>query len=470
MAIDNSSVSSLQPFINTAKINRLLGASKRIPAFDTARGLAIVGMFVAHMVALQSSFPQFLIGISHGRSAALFALLAGISLGIIAGGQRIPHGVKLLQTRMRVVIRALMLFVIVTLLSFYNAHIILILGYYASWFPFSLPFLGWKARNLLILASGLILLGIPLSAVMNILLHSFTLQTTTQDSALYVYLLSGSYGGAGFLAYIFIGLAWTRLGIAPHGEKARELAKKSLVAGTLLLILGTGTSATVDSWRVGRLSLSIFGITELTAVEKSSCNDSIQSLASRLTHSPRTAKAKQSSEEVNPADCHAYGAPAALDSLTTEYPARKNSPLNNSITTPPPGNSPFPGLKPEQFDLNFWNNVFLNPSPHSNSVLETLGNLGFSIITVSMFLLGGRRLALILLPLTTMGSMALTIYCLHVLWFAASNLAGWSSAWSALVMLVCFTIFSILWRLNLNRGPLERLLHDVSSRGTALSE
>lgn len=460
----------------------ILGDSRRIPAFDIARGLAILGMFTAHMLTLKSSFPQSLIGISHGRSAALFAFLAGISLGIIAGRTRIPTGLALLQARMRVVTRALILLVIVAVLSFYNMNIILILGFYAAWFLFALPFLGWSARRLLILAGSLIFLGVPLSAIAIELIYAFTLQTTTQDSAAYVYLVSGTYGGAGFLGYIFTGLALARMGIASDSPIARSLAKKTLAVGFTMLLMGAGGATLADSVKIGHLSSVILGISATERPDKPDAplNDADSSKYPSPKSSPAVfpPETGELAGKNIPADCF-------CDFPTQESPvdSKKTGDTKNKKDLEPPSDgvtevpdspkegwqSPFPGIHLDDFTPDFWYHIFLDGTPHSNSLLETLGNLGFSLVIMSLFLLGGRKLATVLFPLATMGSMALTIYCLHVFWYTVSSLANWPQLLSFGIMICCFTVFSCVWKATLNRGPLERLLHWASHRSASIS-
>lgn len=478
---------------------RLLGGEGRIPAFDLARGLAIIGMFTAHILTFDGNLPQTIVGISHGRSAALFAFLAGISLGIIAGREHLPTGVKLLQTRMRVVTRALILLVIVTILAMYNMGIILILGFYAAWFLFALPFLGWNARKLLILGGGLIVIGTPLSSVLIEILTGMTLQTTTAESAAYIYLLSGNYGGAGFLGYIFIGLALARLGIASDSGKARKLAKKALAAGCVLFLLGAGGATLIDSLRIGHLSTSVLGAPGWHPSGSGSlppeepepapsptvfppetgdiagkpippdcyCSFPAPKPTSTSGDTENTSEGTSGKDNLGKKDAAPTAGtltPEDVNNLPHSFRATNRFVGDISPDAPPAWWSVFSGWSPEDFGPDFWYRAFLDGEPHSNSLLETLGNLGFSLIIVSLFLLGGRVLAMILFPVATMGSMALTIYCLHVFWLTFSTLATWPHLPSYLAMLAVFAVFSSVWRFWWGRGPLERLLHWASHR------
>lgn len=454
---------------------RILGGAERIPAFDLARGLAIVGMFTAHMLTFDSDLPQPVIGISHGRSAALFAFLAGISLGIIAGREHPPSGVKLLQTRMRVVTRALVLLLIVALLTMYNLGIILILGFYAAWFLVSLPFLGWNARKLLILGCGLILIGTPLAKVVNQILIGITLQTTSQaESAAYIYLLSGTYGGAGFLGYIFIGLALTRLGFASDSKKARKLAKKTLAAGCILFLVGAGSATLADSIRTGQFSLAVLGTNNMPS------DDSGRDSKPPVEPEPIPTSTVFPSETGSlagksiPSNCYCDFSKPKSDTNDNAEKTTEESPSGGILGGTGHGDimawmKSISGLSLEDFNLEFWRQAFLDAAPHSNSLLETLGNLGFSMIIVSLFLLGSRPLTIALFPLAAMGSMALSIYSLHVFWVSVVTLGQLPPVPSFLVMLSIFAVLSCAWRFWLGRGPLERLLHWASHRAARVA-
>ena len=73
---------------------RLRGTAAGKPRFtglDAARGLAVLGMVVAHtaVLGLWDESPTAYLGFVHGRSSILFAMIAGISLALMSGGSRI---------------------------------------------------------------------------------------------------------------------------------------------------------------------------------------------------------------------------------------------------------------------------------------------------------------------------------------------------------------------------------------------
>ncbi|PPG64750.1 hypothetical protein C5C23_05635 [Rathayibacter rathayi] len=57
-----------------------VAADSRIVGLDVARGLAVLGMFAAHLAPVEIEM------LWNGRSSVLFAVLAGVSIGLITGG------------------------------------------------------------------------------------------------------------------------------------------------------------------------------------------------------------------------------------------------------------------------------------------------------------------------------------------------------------------------------------------------
>lgn len=133
-----------------------LFAASRIGGVDLARGLAIVGMLAAHLVAIPDldwSDPSTFGGIVHGRSSILFATLAGISIGLISGGPTPVRGPKLATARLRLLVRAGAIWVIGVLLIFLAVPVYVILPAYAVLFLLAAAVLPLRARTLLIAAA-----------------------------------------------------------------------------------------------------------------------------------------------------------------------------------------------------------------------------------------------------------------------------------------------------------------------------
>jgi len=67
-----------------------VGKNPRIVGVDAARGLALIGMIAVHIFDTfgPNGAPTVATTLAWGRSAATFALLAGVSLALITGGRQ----------------------------------------------------------------------------------------------------------------------------------------------------------------------------------------------------------------------------------------------------------------------------------------------------------------------------------------------------------------------------------------------
>ncbi|WP_375384977.1 DUF418 domain-containing protein [uncultured Microbacterium sp.] len=130
----------------------------RIAGTDLARGLAVLGMFAAHLLAL----PDFALadaatwlGVADGRSSILFATIAGVSIGLLSGGARPAEGAQLRAVRARLLVRAMFLWLLGALLIVTGVPVYVILPAYAFLFLLSIPLVPLSARVLLPLAAVL---------------------------------------------------------------------------------------------------------------------------------------------------------------------------------------------------------------------------------------------------------------------------------------------------------------------------
>ena len=100
--------------------------------------------------------------------------------------------------------------------------------------------------------------------------------------------------------------------------------------------------------------------------------------------------------------------------------------------------------------------------PHSGTTFDLLHTTGTAMAVLGACLLLARGIGVRLLrPLAAVGSMTLTLYTLHVL-----SLAGpiqWPApGWYAAQVLLAL-VAAPLWLMRFRRGPLEELVHDVST-------
>ena len=159
-----------------------------------------------------------------------------------------PHtGEALIRTRLRILVRSALLLAMGTGLALLGPPVGVILGYYAAWFALALPVLGWRPRNLFILAAVIAVVGpvIKLGTPVALSHLGMTAYPTSGDgnAAVVSFLITGFYPGALWMAYIFLGLGLSRL----DWSRSRNLWRLAAV-GALCAVIGYGAG-----WSVSRV-------------------------------------------------------------------------------------------------------------------------------------------------------------------------------------------------------------------------
>ncbi|MFI7482948.1 heparan-alpha-glucosaminide N-acetyltransferase domain-containing protein [Kocuria sp. M1R5S2] len=223
----------------------------RLPAVDAARGLALVGLTAVHFlpaVYAENNRPTLSWILFGGDSAALFALLAGVSLAFSSGSRRPRRGRELTALRAGIAVRALLIMAVGLMIGYLmpdEPPAIGILVQYGAFFLLSLPFLGLRPRTLLICAAGLVVAGpllihslgglVPVYSAHN---PTFAHVVTEPVAFFWQLVLTGTYPAVTYMAYLLAGLAVGRLNL------------KSLRVQTRLLAVGLGLAAVAKllSW------------------------------------------------------------------------------------------------------------------------------------------------------------------------------------------------------------------------------
>ncbi|MDP9444191.1 MAG: DUF1624 domain-containing protein [Actinomycetota bacterium] len=227
--------------------------SARVVGVDVARCLALLGMMATHILPGSDTegvtWYQQLAG---GRSAALFAVLAGVSVALVTGGMTPPRGQELSAARAGLVARAAVIGLVGLLVGGLDSGIAVILTYYAVLFVLALPFIGLRARTLAALA-GAWAVGAPVvSHVVRGLLDAPAPGNPTLDRLvlepgllLTELLLTGYYPAFTWLAYLFAGMAAGRCLLG----STRVAAALAVLGGSLALL--SWSAATVLLQRPG---------------------------------------------------------------------------------------------------------------------------------------------------------------------------------------------------------------------------
>lgn len=238
----------------------------RIPGLDAARGLAILGMLAAHTLPGDGN------SFYDGRSSILFATLAGISLGLMTGGQHpVARVAAASRTRARlsIAIRALLLIALGLGLWLLETNIAIILDSYGFLFLICLPLLFLNRWVLAALAVVCALLG---PAVVEALVDATSWDgpmPISADNPLAVPLswLDSYYPAPVWLAYVLAGLAVARFGVTRP-----RVQLTIIVGGVVAAALGYGlsdafgdpvvahTDTTMEAISSGALALAVIGL------------------------------------------------------------------------------------------------------------------------------------------------------------------------------------------------------------------
>jgi uncharacterized membrane protein len=130
----------------------------REPGVDLARGLAVIGMFAAHLLATRPfewGDPATWTDAVNGRSSILFATLAGVSLALMTGGVRPLQGRAMTYARARIALRAACIWLLGLVLVALQTPVLVILPAYAILFLLALPLLRVGAARLFATASAI---------------------------------------------------------------------------------------------------------------------------------------------------------------------------------------------------------------------------------------------------------------------------------------------------------------------------
>ncbi|WP_175494071.1 DUF418 domain-containing protein [Herbiconiux ginsengi] len=335
--------------------------SGRILGLDVARGIALIGMLFAHTVPETEAETVF-----DGRSSILFAVIAGVSIGLMTGGQRgVAPDARGRAARV-VALRGLLLIILGVALTAFDTPIAIILDTYGFLFLLAIPLLYAPHWLIAIVAAAAALLGPLAVTAIGDAIDGATGQAAVVLESEWLFFperwLDGTYPAPVWLAYIAIGLLIARSGI-----------RKTRVQFTLVVV---GSLAAVAAYAVAAvLSQPV------------------------LAHDDSTA-------EVIASGGVAVAVIGALVWLSESTPAR--------------------------------------------------------VRTVS---------ARILWPISSAGSMPLTVYSAQivVLWLVIANhptagLLGWQSLPLFFALAIPTLVVTSLWRLRFEQGPLEWVVSRVTTQ------
>ncbi|MGN6610157.1 MAG: heparan-alpha-glucosaminide N-acetyltransferase domain-containing protein [Angustibacter sp.] len=217
--------------------------TRRLRGVDVARAVALIGMMGTHLLpeydAQGRLTPWF--WFAAGRSSALFALLAGVGLALATGGSE-PRLRPWRATATRIATRAVFIAALGLALVLLDPPIAVILTNYGLLFVLALPLLRLGSRTLLWLAAAWVVV-VPLAsqAWREHLPPGPGDQLGFADLADPVSLLTrlaltGYYPVLTWLAYLMVGIAVGRLPLRRTGVAEALVAVGLTLAGTAWLV------------------------------------------------------------------------------------------------------------------------------------------------------------------------------------------------------------------------------------------
>lgn len=224
----------------------------RLVGVDVARGLAVLGMFVAHLGLERSTDLLSTTGwfwIADGRSSALFATLAGVGVAFMTQkAYRTGDATGFRTQRIRIAKRAGVLLVLGWVLVLLGTPVAVILGAYAALFVLVLPFLRLRPAALLGVAAVVVAVMPTLVLVTRTVLLGSTdhedyneIGRFTISVPVLAELWSGYYPALSWLTYVLVGLAIGRMGLASARVQALLL-----VAGAAVAAVGYGAGIALE--------------------------------------------------------------------------------------------------------------------------------------------------------------------------------------------------------------------------------
>jgi uncharacterized membrane protein YeiB len=380
----------------TSSTGRLIG-------LDLARGLAVFGMYAAHIGPDPSVGGPlgWAMEVARGRSSALFALLAGFTLVLLTGRPQPRTGRAGRQAMGRVLIRSALLVALGYALTSLDTSVDVILAAYGMVFFLSLPLYRLRADTLAVIAAATALVMpqilYPLRAAVEggswadaVIAHDPLARITDSDGIIELF-ITGAYPVLTWLPFVIAGMALGRLDLARPGIRA-----KVALLGGALAALGYG-----GSW-----------------------------LALHLVP----------------------GAQAAV-SATTDGGSAASAWWSDAVGDPTTST-------PD------WLLVAAPHSQTTWSILGNTG-VGLVVITACLIATEqSARFRWLAAPVIAVGSVSLTAYTGHIIAIKALGIDSLPT-FPALLALVCLAaatmLLAVAWKRAFRRGPLEYMLHAATT-------
>ncbi|MGW3624001.1 DUF418 domain-containing protein [Streptomyces sp. NPDC000880] len=397
-------LSGAAPAAGTGRSPIATSSTGRLIGLDLARGLAILGMYAAHVGPDPSEGGAlgWTMELARGRSAALFALLAGFSLILLTGRPQPRTGRASRQAVVRVLIRSAVLIALGYALVALDTEVDVILAAYGLLFVLALPLYRLRAATLAVIAAAAALVMPQVLYLIRIAVEGGSwadavvaydpLARVTDSDGFVELFITGAYPVLTWLSFIIAGMAVAKLDLGRPG-----VLTKLAMCGGALAVLGYG-----GSW-----------------------------LALHLVP----------------------GAQAAVNAAT-DTTAAASAWWSDAV-----GEDPTAGVPA-------WLLVAAPHSQTTWSIVGNTG-VALAVLAVCLIATNrSARLRRAAAPVTAVGSIALTAYVGHIVAIKVLGVDDLPDS-AALPVLICFAVAAMLlalaWTRFFRRGPLEYLLHAATT-------
>lgn len=186
-------------------------STHRIHGLDLARAIAIIGVAIAHLgpadLTLAWNQPSTWWAVSTGYPSALFAVLAGVSLQLIARRGVAAGGAELVRSRLLILVRGVILVVLGLVLMSMQVGIIIVLTAIGVSFILLTPVTSWPPSRVAALTAvgalvGPVLIWVP-AHWPTLAVHNEFLRDLT----------SGAYPITAWVTYTLVGMLIYRVGL-----------------------------------------------------------------------------------------------------------------------------------------------------------------------------------------------------------------------------------------------------------------
>lgn len=438
--------------------------SPRIDGVDVARGLAILGMILFWFAPRSQELtrdPGTWTSMLDGRVLTLFAIVAGVSVGLLTGGKTIHQGVLLTQDRIRLMVRAVGIFAIGHLMAMLGVPFADTLTGFAVLIALTLPFLTWSWRRLMAFSVSWILL-LPFLTVAWTWVIGQRWFSEFGHAILYISL--GNLPILRYLPMILIGLGISRL------DLSRELTRRWLSGiGAGLLVI----SILVAQPGVGTLNSALNGADDRPvslagssspfgrAMAKAGQNKDGGLVGDDKMNKPVDTGILSTPDETENVDITGMSCISIYGFVKQCYPTEEAAKAQLAKM-----HAAKQGPAVEQQPAMTWSQAWQAEGEfggYRDTVNELGIRIGFALIVLGVSLYIGNRGK----ALAALGAMPITAYVALSLmgkWVDVPASAVW--IWGALLGSL---VIAFAWQRFVGRGPVEAILHRISTRAARIN-